>query len=518
MPATEQRQDQPAEQGSMTAGAEDFDKTEKENSEETPDWLLDLESRAIDQPIEVLPQERYDAEYYPKGASTREPEEDLPDWLREDQTHQRRQTTAEASQAPEDELPEWLKKGIEELSTPADEEEPSFERDSARQGQPEAETLEMRRSSQAATEETGKKRLLRGLFGSKKDEKSEETVFSDEEIKRRLRLIALDAELEEEDAELEEGETSQTRDTFVEDKFESSPSFIKAPETALSYPPETSQSGQIQEEQTLGTDFTEINESADAQEELPQFVFDLTEEVLPEGELSEISPKTEPEEAGPAIDGYTELRELALQDYVEIPQQPEGGSVSNFFNKTIHQIASLSTIQKIFLASLLFVDMGLVALLVIVLIFSSFFFRSGLVAVGVPEASTVAVSPIDMPYPIRVTLPGGWFFDLKPGTLQDGVWSNQGPEWLQGTEITRWIALPWNKQLEAVVVTLTPTDQIEVLMSNQDRLNYRVETVLEVPVDKVSELNLNTPSLLLILSKKDSEARVVVVGSLIPDR
>lgn len=493
------------------AGEESLDKTEKENPEETPDWLLDLESRAVDLPIEILPQERYDAEYYSKGASSGEHEEDLPDWLREDQTHRRRQATAEVSQAPEGELPEWLKKGIEELSASQDEGEPSVERDSARQDQPEAETPESRRSSQTAGEETGRKRLLRGLFGSKKDEKSEEAVFSDEEIERRLQLLASEAALEER-------ETSEAMEAPGENEFESPALLADDAETGLAFLAEAPQSEDIQGEETLWRDFAEISEAADAQEALPQFVFDLTEEASPEGELSEISPKAEPEEAGPAIDSYTELRELALQDYAEVPQQPEGSSVSKFFNRTFHQITSLSSIQKIFLASLLIADMGLMALLVIVLIFSSFFFRSGLVVVGAPEAPTIAASPIDMPYPIRVTLPGGWFFDLKPGTLQDGVWSNQGPEWLQGTEITRWIALPWSKQLEAVVISLAPTDQIEVLMSNQDRLNYRVETVLEVPVDKVSELNLNTPSLLLILSKKDTEARVVVVGSLIPDK
>jgi hypothetical protein len=38
-----------------------------------------------------------------------------------------------------------------------------------------------------------------------------------------------------------------------------------------------------------------------------------------------------------------------------------------------------------------------------------------------------------------------------------------------------------------------------------------------VPVEKVRELNRNTPSLLLILANKDSKNRVVVIGSLVSD-
>jgi hypothetical protein len=57
----------------------------------------------------------------------------------------------------------------------------------------------------------------------------------------------------------------------------------------------------------------------------------------------------------------------------------------------------------------------------------------------------------NLPYPSSVSLPGGWSFQLGRGTLQNGKWDPQGAEWLEGTEVCRWIALPWSRQLEAVV-------------------------------------------------------------------
>src|SRR3972149_1085479 len=60
------------------------------------------------------------------------------------------------------------------------------------------------------------------------------------------------------------------------------------------------------------------------------------------------------------------------------------------------------------------------------------------------------------PYPTSVSLPGGWSFILGKGALQDGKWNPKGAEWLEGTEVCRWVALPWSRQLEAVIRNLNP--------------------------------------------------------------
>lgn len=118
----------------------------------------------------------------------------------------------------------------------------------------------------------------------------------------------------------------------------------------------------------------------------------------------------------------------------------------------------------------------------------------------------------NLPYPTSVSLPGGWSFTLGRGTTQAGKWEPQGAEWLEGTEICRWVALPWSRQLEAVIRTLNPKDPIELVMSNNDKLTYEVYSVRQLNPSQMQELDFNSPCLLLILVQPDAEERWVLTA------
>ena len=121
--------------------------------------------------------------------------------------------------------------------------------------------------------------------------------------------------------------------------------------------------------------------------------------------------------------------------------------------------------------------------------------------------------PSNMPYPTMVGLPGGWQFNLDKGSLTaDGSWDPSGPEWLQGTEICRWVALPWSRQLEAVIRTLNPDDPIELGMSNNDKLAYNVYSVKQMSPAEMLELDSNKPCLLIVLAEPDAEERWVLTA------
>ncbi|MFT3893904.1 MAG: hypothetical protein QM730_19930 [Anaerolineales bacterium] len=92
----------------------------------------------------------------------------------------------------------------------------------------------------------------------------------------------------------------------------------------------------------------------------------------------------------------------------------------------------------------------------------------------------VATEAPNMPYPVMVSLPGGLNFNLAKGSLKDGSWDPRGPEWLQGTEICRWVALPWSRQLEAAVRTMNRDDEMQLVMSNNDKISYKVESIQEL--------------------------------------
>lgn len=116
------------------------------------------------------------------------------------------------------------------------------------------------------------------------------------------------------------------------------------------------------------------------------------------------------------------------------------------------------------------------------------------------------------PFPVELRLPGGWPFILARGEVIDGVWDPNGPEWLAGTEIVRWIAIPWNKQLEAVVNSFEPGDRIEITMSTADRLYYLVESVEQIQRSQVSLVSPGKPSLVIVLSNVDTPTRWVILA------
>jgi hypothetical protein len=118
----------------------------------------------------------------------------------------------------------------------------------------------------------------------------------------------------------------------------------------------------------------------------------------------------------------------------------------------------------------------------------------------------------NLPFPTFVSLPGGWSFQLGRGTLQNGKWEPRGAEWLEGTEVSRWVALPWSLQLEAVLRTLNPKDPIELVMSNNDKLVYEVYSVYEMTPEEIQKLDANAPSLVLILTEANSVKRWVLTA------
>lgn len=129
---------------------------------------------------------------------------------------------------------------------------------------------------------------------------------------------------------------------------------------------------------------------------------------------------------------------------------------------------------------------------------------------SLPEPTAEELS--SLPFPTSVNLPGGWAFNLGKGTLVDGNWKPKGAEWLEGTEVCRWVALPWSRQLEAVIRTLNPDDPIELGMSNSDKLVYNVYSIRQMSPEEMQELDSTSPCLLIVLAENDAEKRWVLTA------
>ena len=129
---------------------------------------------------------------------------------------------------------------------------------------------------------------------------------------------------------------------------------------------------------------------------------------------------------------------------------------------------------------------------------------------SLPPEPTREVS--NLPYPAILNLPGGLSFNLGRGSLDNGRWNPRGPEWLEGTEVCRWVAIPYSRQLEAVVRTLTREDQLKLVMSNSDVVTYDVFSITQMSIEDMQKGSGNTPCLLLVLADANTDTRWVVTS------
>ena len=222
----------------------------------------------------------------------------------------------------------------------------------------------------------------------------------------------------------------------------------------------------------------------------------------PEVDIEELKKQAfRPRSANEEQESFTEVRSVALEDgeevFVEVeatPQDPLEERLTAFEN-------ALRPYRRYiyFGFTVLGVVMALAAAAVLLNIYR--------------QSRPAAPTPVlNLPFPTLISLPGGLNFSLGKGVLRDGEWNPQGPEWLEGTEVCRWVAIPWSTQVEAVIRTLNPDDPIELVMSNNDRLTYKVYSVQQLSNEELQNLPSDSPCLLLVLAKADSETRWVLTA------
>ena len=203
-------------------------------------------------------------------------------------------------------------------------------------------------------------------------------------------------------------------------------------------------------------------------------------------------------------ENLTEVRSIALDGDDEVFVEVEAKSPDQLEERLNAVENALKPYQRYI--NFAFAFLGIVMAAIAVFLIYNAYQRS------VAQAAPTAL-PSNLPYPTTVSLPGGWQFALgKGGLTSDGSWNPTGAEWLQGTEVCRWVALPWSRQLEAVVRTLNPDDPIELGMSNNDKLTYNVYSVRQLSPAEMRELDSNSPCLLIVLAEPDAEKRWVLTA------
>ena len=282
-------------------------------------------------------------------------------------------------------------------------------------------------------------------------------------------------------------------------------------DTVVVSKPEKKRGSRKQEEKAIQEFFADLDALASVTVDEPDLgalkVDDALTEKEPEKkeQVKRLPKKTDSQED---VD-FEKIRDVALQEYDETVIEPEKVVKTPLREEVRTTIRELKPIEKIFL-------FGFAALTVIALLSSGAFLIASAIP-KIPTATPTATPDLSkITYPIRVILPGGWKFDLAQGYVIEGEWIPQGGEWLMGTEISRWVALPWSVQLEAVLRTLKSGDQVELLMSNYDTLSYSVYSIQEMSMGEILALDARIPSLVVVLFDGQSEEGLYWVVTAFP--
>jgi hypothetical protein len=207
--------------------------------------------------------------------------------------------------------------------------------------------------------------------------------------------------------------------------------------------------------------------------------------------------------SGASDEDLTEVRSIALEGGEEVFVEVQSTKQDPLEERLSAMENALKPYRRLINFGLAL--LGLVMAVIAALVLFNIYKQSAAVA---PAPEVVS----NLPFPTSVSLPGGWSFPLGKGSLVGGQWNPAGAEWLQGTEVCRWVALPWSRQLEAVVRTLNPDDPIDLGMSNNDVLTYRVSAIEQMSPAQMQELNSNKPCLLIVLANPEEETRWVLTA------
>ncbi len=199
---------------------------------------------------------------------------------------------------------------------------------------------------------------------------------------------------------------------------------------------------------------------------------------------------------------FDQVRAMALKDYDPDIMEDHGidRSAISRMKKWFHR---LSVNQKVDILLGTLVVLGVTIFLIVFL--------------SAPSPQKTGLAPAvyqdpSVPIPILAIFPDGQSFNLKVGNVVNGSWTPHTAEWLAGSEVPRWLSLPWNKNLEKTIRAYKINEPIQLKMSNNDVLVYRFQSVQEISAQELGTFHANTTDLLIILSKSNTSKRLVVLA------
>lgn len=203
-----------------------------------------------------------------------------------------------------------------------------------------------------------------------------------------------------------------------------------------------------------------------------------------------------------------DLRTTAMQGYTAVaPAEFEKEQPA--FTRLLAWFDRLSLLQKMTLLLGTLVTLGLIIFLIVI---SSPRSPSPVASGGSNISNPNVYLNPSAPIPTSVVFPDNQKFELGLGTVTNGSWTPKGAEWLVGTEVPRWLALPWTASLESAVRAFKVNGPIQLLMSNGDDVVYRFQSMQELSTEEMGSFHTNTMDLLIVLSRPGNATHLVILA------
>jgi len=289
------------------------------------------------------------------------------------------------------------------------------------------------------------------------------------------------------------------------------------------------------EEQPVVLDDVDIGPVVELQESADESIDDLiemlatddNEEALSDTDVLPVDAQVEIEEEQPEVEkvAVDELKKRAFQgrksdeedeDFSDVRAVALEGGEEVFVEVEVKAEDPMEDRIKSFENALKpyrrYINFG-IAFIGIVAIVSVAMLIMNVLKVNGSQFSEPTPTPSNLPYPVKLTIvDSGFSFNLSRGRLEDGRWNPSGPEWLEGTEVCRWVAILYSRPLEAALRTLTQKDQLELVMSNGDVLVYDVYSITQMSIEDMQAVSSNSSCLLLVLADANTDTRLVVTA------
>ncbi len=107
---------------------------------------------------------------------------------------------------------------------------------------------------------------------------------------------------------------------------------------------------------------------------------------------------------------------------------------------------------------------------------------------------------------------GGVAFVLYESSLDAGEWNPAVAEWLEGTELRRVLAVPYNTESGNAVAAMKFDDPIKLRLGSGEVVEYRLVEIKRIKRLEIEVLNVLEPSLVIVLYGERSTERYVLVA------